>query len=266
MSCVEGNRPKRGATTLAEESAEEYAPGVLRKLAKTLVPRPVRRTIHAARQFTGVLYAAWQGNGTPEYTPDFSLLESYDIQGVTDQIVQAIDALPVPKNAAYFQNMNRYHFQHLLLRWFYPDAWKLLQTTRLYPPNLFVLEYFSRHQAKTFVDLPAGYGNIFGYVRKIQPSTQCFGVDNFSQIEREIVEKFQRTTFKVSVCSVEELDGRTIDVLSVVGLPLNWVAGDVLRVNPKVLLVERRYAGRPELPRGWRVVGQNRVVIYLERE
>jgi hypothetical protein len=253
---------------------------VFTKIVIDPLPHPVRRrlmsTLHLLRVGQTLLRGDAIERGVLSYVPDFTLLQPYWEQWkqTTLSIRQVLQTLEIPQNDEFFlpAHLSTYAHQHLLLRFRYPPAYRLLVSTVLYPPNVFVLEYLARYWSQTkglFIDEPAGYGNMFGYVKHINPKLDCLGIDNFSQISRLIVSRFQKLTFNIPIMTFDEVDRCSANVMSVMGLPLSWIIDDVLRLNPEVLLVERRYLRRETLLQlrtaNFKVVASNVALVYLER-
>lgn len=211
--------------------------------------------------------------GYPLYKPDLAVFSRDDFADVRQMVQSARDGIEKPQNPSFFENLKTYNYQNLAWLLMY-RAPAVLSQIPLYVPNILVLEFLASHpDVHTLVDYPAGFGNLFSFIGKLRPDIECFGVDNFSQIARNIVEEFQAATARRPVGSFEEirelLNGRAVDCVPVISLPTEWILANLQKLSPRYLLLEDRYTTDQDITElekgGYRILGQNPIMLYLEK-
>jgi len=141
------------------------------------------------------------------------------------------------KNSNYFYNLQHYNGTSIILKEFCGGTNKLINQFYLHPSNIVALQYaitaLDSKKKYTFVDYGCGLGNFMGYLKKQFPESFFIGIDNFSQISREDIERFQELSFKIKVSP--EYKGKADYVFCLV-LPIQRVIDKIVRLNPKEII------------------------------
>jgi hypothetical protein len=183
--------------------------------------------------------------------PNFRKLLAHesDFKEITNTIKRAQRVLSKDENPDFFQNLHKFRYRHLPLKLYYPKGYKVLQSCELFSTNVFVLEWIARRlrleKNYTFIDFACGLGNLAGYLRVINSNISVYGIDNFTQLSRSTVTKFQKLTFSMPVMQADEfcnlINVGGVDVLAVISLKIEWVLVDINLIKPRYVLVEAIY-------------------------
>ena len=123
---------------------------------------------------------------------------------------------------------------------------KLLDSFHLFPPNIFVLsKIFDLHESKEIgsnyvLDFPCGITNFHQYLSLIYNDSLLIGIDNFSQITRESVEKYQFNLKKFEIyedINDLELETINIDIVVVVSIEIKNITSEILKLNSKYIFL-----------------------------
>ena len=123
---------------------------------------------------------------------------------------------------------------------------KLLDSFHLFPPNIFVLDkMFELHQNKKIgdnlvVDFPCGITNFHQYLSVFYNEELLIGIDNFSQISKEDILKYQSNLKKFEIFeSIEHsyFENVKIDVVVSISIEIKDITVDILKLKPKYIFL-----------------------------
>jgi len=123
---------------------------------------------------------------------------------------------------------------------------KLLDSYHLFPPNIFVLDrLFTMYENNEIgdnyiVDFPCGITNFHQYLSHVYNDELLIGIDNYSQISKEDILKYQKNLKKFDIYeSIEHpaLKEIKIDVVVVISIEIKDLTDDILKLNPKYIFL-----------------------------
>jgi hypothetical protein len=162
-----------------------------------------------------------------------------------DLHLKIVKKLKLSQNPYYFHNLHSYGISGIFFDKTYGSSIK--EKYFLLPPNIVFLEIISRVNFKKksnyyVVDLPSGLGNFLGYLNNYIPKENLIGVDNFSQISRENISRYQRQTFGFNIVSNSELNNKKIHFIWFVGgLPISYIIEEIKKFKPQYLFIDISY-------------------------
>lgn len=158
-------------------------------------------------------------------------------------------------NSKYFDNLVHFGYgQRLLKANNFKDS-NYIENFHLYPANVFVInELIKLLRDKQIgegyiIDYPSGIGNLFLYLSRIIDSKLFFGIDNFTQIAKEDIDKYQSCLEEpTNIITFEEFTKvkkeKEIDVVISIELNLELIIKNLLKLSPRYLIVETFYVSR----------------------
>tara|TARA_B100001029_G_scaffold179449_1_gene188981 strand:- start:8701 stop:9501 length:801 start_codon:yes stop_codon:yes gene_type:complete len=123
---------------------------------------------------------------------------------------------------------------------------KLLDSFHLFPPNIFVLDKMfdlyneGKIGSNYVVDFPCGITNFHQYLSLIYDDELLIGVDNFSQISKKDVAKYQKNLKEFKIyenINNPELKDIDIDVVVSISIEIKEITSEILRLNPKYIFI-----------------------------
>ena len=118
------------------------------------------------------------------------------------------------------------------------------------------------------VDIPSGLGNFLGYLNNFIPRENLIGVDNYSQISKENILRYQRQTFGFNIISNLELkDNLEYFIWIIGGLPIGFIVEEIKKFKPNYLFIQTSYMKQIDLINDlYEIDFFNEVVIILKRK
>tara|TARA_B110000003_G_scaffold274944_1_gene316192 strand:+ start:562 stop:1368 length:807 start_codon:yes stop_codon:yes gene_type:complete len=186
---------------------------------------------------------------------DDSLVSSYDFQKESESSRRNSIHLQDGINPEYFTNLNHYGYGHKILEDANYNNFDFLESFHLYPANVFVIneiiKLIKNGQIKEglIVDFPSGIGNLFIYLDRFYNKSKFVGIDNFKQISREEVLKYQKGIGnKAEIKTYEEFKHELIhdkvDLLVSIELNLDLIIEEIMEIDPEFLMFETMYVSR----------------------
>lgn len=162
-----------------------------------------------------------------------------------DLHLKIVKKLKLSQNPYYFHNLHSYGTSGIVFDKTYGSLIK--EKYFLQCPNIVLLEIISRvnfNKKSNYyvVDLPSGLGNFLGYLNNYIPKENLIGVDNFSQISRENISRYQRQTFGFNIVSNSELK-KDLEhfIWIIVQLPISYIIEDIKKFKPHYLFIQITY-------------------------
>lgn len=186
---------------------------------------------------------------------DDSLVSSYDFQKENESSRRNSIHLQDGLNPEYFTNLNHYGYGHKILVDANYKNLHLLDDFHLYPANVFVINEIIKLiengliKNGLIVDFPSGIGNLFLYLDRFYDKNKFVGLDNFEQVSREAVIKYQKgigkkTEIKTYENFKNELNDVNVDLLVSIELNLDLIIGEILEIDSEFLIFETMYISR----------------------
>ena len=99
------------------------------------------------------------------------------------------------------------------------------------------------------IDYPSGIGNLLIYLMTFYKKENLYGIDNFEQISKKDVEKYQNLVGgNIDIMTFSEIQNIGLkmdtDVVVCVELALNNIIQNIFELNPKFLFIETMYVSR----------------------
>ena len=123
---------------------------------------------------------------------------------------------------------------------------KLLDSFHLFPPNIFVLDKMfdlykeNRIGDNLVIDFPCGITNFHQYLSVFYNEELLIGIDNFSQISKEDILKYQSNLKKFQIYENIEnpyFDNAKTDVVVAVSIEIRDITSDILKLKPKYIFL-----------------------------
>ncbi len=174
-------------------------------------------------------------------------LKPNDYKDITRVSRKATNHLAKSINSDYFTNLENYVSSGWLFDKFSNKSGRYRRKFHLYPPNLLAINYIVNFIQKenifddsiSVVDIPSGIGNFLGYLSREISVKNLIMIDNFSQISKDDINRYQNQTFGIKV--YERIPIRDYTFCCVIGLPCARVESEVFQANADYLIVETRY-------------------------
>ena len=176
--------------------------------------------------------------------PRLEKLKDLEFDKLTNQSKKNSAHLNDSINKDYFGNLNNYGY-----------GVKLLKISHLYPANVFVLNEIKTLLDRSeigeglIIDYPSGIGNLLIYLEKFYDKNKLYGIDNFEQISKNDVKKYQQemdNNFEIDTFEVfkQRNLNKKVDVVVCIELGLESIIQNIIELNPKFLIIETMYVSR----------------------
>ena len=186
---------------------------------------------------------------------DDSLVAIYDFQKENESSRRNSIHLQDGLNPEYFTNLNHYGYSRKILEDANYNNFDFLESFHLYPPNVFVINEIIKLikngliKDGLVVDFPSGIGNLFIYLDRFYDKSKFVGLDNFEQISKEAVIKYQKgignkaevNTYKDFRNQLKDID---VDLLISIGLNLDLIIDEIFEIDSEFLIFETIYISR----------------------
>ena len=213
---------------------------------------------------------------------DLSSIKKLDFKKETDLSIKNSDHLEKSLNSEYFANLNSFGYGTRILKNLKSKDFEFVNSFHLYPANVYVINEIKNLIDKNLIDegliidYPSGIGNLFIYISKFINHENFVGIDNFEQISRNDVEKYQKKMgSKVSIETFEHFisknKNKEIDLIVSIELDLDLIIDNVLKLNSSFLIFETMYVSRHKsiidiLNKKYEIYSLNDlVVVYKKR-
>ncbi len=186
---------------------------------------------------------------------NISNISNLDFKKITKNSINSSAHLKKSLNNNYFGNLNKYGYGYKVIENSKYKNLDVLNNFHLYPANIFVINEIKGLMNDgeigegLIIDYPSGIGNLLIYLMTFYKKENLYGIDNFEQISKKDVEKYQNLVggnFDIMTFNEIQNIGLKIDtdVLVCVELALNNIIQNVLELNPKFLFIETMYVSR----------------------
>ncbi len=186
---------------------------------------------------------------------DDSLVSSYDFHIENESSRTNSLHLQDTINPEYFTNLNRFGYGRKILMDAKYSNLAFLDAFHLYPANVFVINETIKLiengliKEGLIVDFPSGIGNLFIYLDRFYDNSKFVGIDNFEQISREEVIKYQKGIGKkAEIITYEdfknELSSNIVDLVVSIELNLDLIISQILEIDSEFLMFETMYVSR----------------------
>lgn len=209
-------------------------------------------------------------------------IKSIDLQKQTQLSILSSEHMSNVKNSPYFMNMNSFGYGLRILEDLSFKDISYLKSLHLYPANVFVLNEIKKLVEKKLIgqglviDYPSGIGNLFIYLEKFIDKKDLLGIDNFAQISKRDIERYQeKVGGNIEILTYEEFDevkdSKEIDVIVSIELDLDLIIENILSMNSKFLIFETMYVSRYDeiinkLEENYRLYSVNEsIIIYTQK-
>ncbi len=187
--------------------------------------------------------------------PRLEKLKDLDFDKLTNQSKKSSAHLNDSINKDYFSNLNNYGYGVKLLKISNFQEFNFLKKIHLYPANVFVLNEIktlldrSEIGGGLIIDYPSGIGNLLIYLEEFYDKNKLYGIDNFEQISKNDVKKYQQEmdkNFEIDTFEVfkQRNSNKKVDVIVCIELALESIIQNILELNPKFLIIETMYVSR----------------------
>ena len=188
-----------------------------------------------------------------------------------DEHSEIVKNLKLSKNPYFFHNLQTYSASRFIFDKTYDCSIK--EKYFLYFSNIIFLEIISKIDFNSksnyyVVDIPSGLGNFLGYLNNFIPRENLIGVDNYSQISKENILRYQRQTFGFNIISNLELkDNLEYFIWIIGGLPIGFIVEEIKKFKPNYLFIQTSYMKQIDLINDlYEIDFFNEVVIILKRK
>jgi len=182
-------------------------------------------------------------------------INKFNFNEITKNSIDHSSHLNKSLNNDYFGNLNKYGYGYKIIEHTKFKNLDILNNFHLYPANIFVINEIKGLMNDgeigegLIIDYPSGIGNLLIYLMTFYKKENLYGIDNFEQISKKDVEKYQNLVggnFDIMTFNEIQNIGLKIDtdVLVCVELALNNIIQNVLELNPKFLFIETMYVSR----------------------
>jgi hypothetical protein len=183
-------------------------------------------------------------------------------------------------NANYFRKLENYY--DLKIRF---NAIYGIQITKYYalnPAYIPMLDYIlrkklikerERNGGGGLIDYGTGLGNFLPYLSVHINKDKLFGIDDYSQITKKEIEKFQKGTFNFQIKKKAPFNLK-YKLIVTVGVPIFRIAKKIILYKPKYILCETRYFSNQysqlkeirSLLKKYKITGYNEIFLVLVRK
>tara|TARA_B100000579_G_C22843266_1_gene862828 strand:+ start:3018 stop:3824 length:807 start_codon:yes stop_codon:yes gene_type:complete len=186
---------------------------------------------------------------------DLSSIKKLDFKKETDLSIKNSDHLEKSLNSEYFANLNSFGYGARILKNLKSKDFGYVNSFHLYPANVYVMNEVKNLADKNLigdgliVDYPSGIGNLFIYLSKIFNHKNFAGIDNFQQISKEDVKKYQKNMgSEISIDTFENFISKDkkseVDLVVSIELDLDLIINNILKISPSFLMFETMYVSR----------------------
>lgn len=186
---------------------------------------------------------------------DDSIVSDHNFDIENDLSLRNSRHLQASINSEYFTNLNHYGYGYKILEDAKYRNLKFLDDFHLYPANVFVINETIKLiengliKEGLIVDFPSGIGNLFIYLDRFYNKSKFVGIDNFQQISREEVLKYQKGIGnKAEIKTYEEfkheLIDHKVDLLVSIELNLDLIIEEIMEIDSEFLMLETMYVSR----------------------
>ncbi len=187
--------------------------------------------------------------------PRLEKLKDLEFEKLTNQSKKNSAHLNDSINKDYFSNLNNYGYGVKLLKISNFQEFNYLKKFHLYPANVFVLNEIKTLLDRSeigeglIIDYPSGIGNLLIYLEKFYDKNKLYGIDNFEQISKNDVKKYQQemdNNFEIDTFEVfkQRNLNKKVDVIVCIELGLESIIQNIIELNPKFLIIETMYVSR----------------------
>lgn len=187
--------------------------------------------------------------------PRLEKLKDLEFDKLTNQSKKNSAHLNDSINKDYFSNLNNYGYGVKLLKISNFQEFNYLKKFHLYPANVFVLNEIKTLLDRSeigeglIIDYPSGIGNLLIYLEKFYDKNKLYGIDNFEQISKNDVKKYQQemdNNFEIDTFEVfkQRNLNKKVDVVVCIELGLESIIQNIIELNPKFLIIETMYVSR----------------------
>ena len=182
-------------------------------------------------------------------------INKFNFKEITIKSINSSMHLKKSLNNDYFGNLNKYGYGYKVIEYSNYKNLDILDNFHLYPANIFVINEIKglindgEIGEGLIIDYPSGIGNLLIYLTTFYKKEYLYGIDNFEQISKKDVEKYQNLVggnFNIMTFSEFQNIGLKMDtdVVVCVELALNNIIQNILELNPKFLFIETMYISR----------------------
>tara|TARA_X000000368_G_scaffold254021_1_gene200808 strand:- start:765 stop:1571 length:807 start_codon:yes stop_codon:yes gene_type:complete len=184
-----------------------------------------------------------------------SAIKKLNFDKETNLSIQNSEHLNKVVNSNYFTNLNYFGYGYRILESTKFKDFDYINSFHLYPANIFAINEIKNLIDKNLIgdgliiDYPSGIGNLFIYLQKIINKNNFVGIDNFEQISKNDIEKYQNNTgSNVLITTFEDFilnnENRAVDLIVSIELDLDIIIKNIFELNPKFLIFETMYVSR----------------------
>ena len=188
---------------------------------------------------------------------DDSLVAIYDFEKENESSRRNSIHLEGGINPEYFSNLNHYGYGRKILEDASYDNFDFLDSFHLYPANVFVINEIIKLiengliKDGLIVDFPSGIGNLFIYLDRFYDKSKFVGLDNFAQVTKEAVVKYQKgigqkAEIKTYKDFKNQLKDVNVDLLVSIELNLDLIIDEIFEIDSEFLIFETMYISRYE--------------------
>ena len=186
---------------------------------------------------------------------DLSSIKKIDFKTESKLSIKNSKHLSRSLNSEYFANLNSFGYGSRILKFLKSEDFEYVNSFHLYPANVYVLNEVKNLVDKNLIDdgliidYPSGIGNLFIYLNKFINHNNFVGIDNFEQISRNDIEKYQkkmgsRVSIKTFEYFISENKNKEIDLIISIELDLDLIIKNILKLNSSFLIFETMYVSR----------------------
>jgi len=186
---------------------------------------------------------------------NLSSIKKIDFKNENELSFKSSEHLSKSLNSEYFDNLNSFGYGSKILKNLKSKDFEYVNSFHLYPANVYVLNEVKNLVDKNLIndgliiDYPSGIGNLFIYLSKIFNHKNFVGIDNFQQISKEDIEKYQKNMgSKVPIDTFENLIAKgtknKVDLVISIELDLDLIIKNILQMSPRFLMFETMYVSR----------------------
>ena len=158
-------------------------------------------------------------------------------------------------NPDYFTNLNHYGYGYKILVDAKYRNLNFLDGFHLYPANVFVINETIKLiqngliKEGLIVDFPSGIGNLFIYLDRFYDKNKFVGIDNFEQISKAEVLKYQKGIGYLAKTKTfqefkHEFGNYEVDLLISIELNLDLIIDEIMEIGSEFLIFETMYVSR----------------------
>jgi len=182
-------------------------------------------------------------------------ISKFDFKEITTNSINSSSHLKKSLNNDYFENLNQYGYGYKIIKNSKYKNLDNLNNFHLYPANIFVINEIKGLMNDgeigegLIIDYPSGIGNLLIYLMTFYKKENLYGIDNFKQISKKDVEKYQNLVGgNIDIMTFNEIQNIGLkmdtDVVVCVELALNNIIQNIFELNPKFLFIETMYVSR----------------------